>query len=284
VRWTLATIRDTLTWLKGLTLSGVWRHLERSELGRKKGRLKVHSPDLQYLEKLAEILRVLDLAIASNGTIVVVFADEFTFYRQPTLADAYARTGKHIQPIGQLSHHSNTSGRIGGAVNALSGQVNYVLESKCGINQLLKLYESLRETYPDAEVIYLVEDNWSVHFHPTILNAFPEQETRFELKVSQSWKDVTGQNWTKEKLPIQIVPLPTYASWCNPIEKLWRWLRQEILHLHRRADDWENLKQEIKKFLDQFREQSMELLKYIGLTENSKLYGEAISLFREKPT
>lgn len=246
--------------------------------------MKVHSPDREYLEKLAEVVRVLELAASSNGRIIVLFADEFTFYRQPTLAAAYSRKGRKTQPVGRMSHRSNTKGRIGGVVNALSGQVHYVLESKCGIKQLLKLYEHLKEAYPAAEIIYLVEDNWSVHFHPTILNAFPKQETRFELKISHYWKQVKGEEWKKEKLPIQIVPLPTYASWCNPIEKLWRWLTQEVLHLHRKADNWDQLKEEIKKFLDQFRQHSAELLKYIGLTENSKLYGEVISLLREKPT
>jgi hypothetical protein len=281
VRWTLAALRQSLSWLKHLTLSGVWRHLQRAGVGRKHARLKVHSPDLQYLEKLAEIVRILELAIASDGTIVVLFADEFTFYRQPTVADAYSQKGKTTQPIGQLSHQSNTTGRIGGAVNALTGQVHYVQESKCGSKQLLKLYEALKVAYPKAEVIYVVEDNWSVHFHPTILNAFPKQETRFELKISSSWKEVKGDEWKKGKLPIQIVPLPTYASWCNPIEKLWKWLKQEVLHLHRRADDWEKLKEEIKEFLNRFRQASAELLQYIGLTENSKLYGKVISTFRE---
>jgi DDE superfamily endonuclease len=284
VRWTLADVRESLNWFKGLTLSGVWRHLKRAGLGRKQARLKVHSPDLQYLEKLTEILRVLELAIASNGKTVLLFGDEFTFYRQPTLVAAYSHKGKTTQPIGQLSHRSNTKGRIGGVVNALSGQVHYVQESKCGIKQLLKLYETLKVAYPEAEVIYLVEDNWSVHFHPTILKAFPKQETRFELKVSSSWKDVKGDEWKKEKLPIQIVPLPTYASWCNPIEKLWKRLKQEILHLHRQADNWEKLKEQIKEFLNQFHQESAELLQYIGLTENSKLYGKVISAFREKPT
>jgi tetratricopeptide (TPR) repeat protein len=284
VRWTLEKLRKTLSWLNSLTLSGVWLHLKRAGINRKRGRLKVHSPDLEYLEKLLEVVRVLELAASSNGKIVVLFGDEFTFYRQPTLADAYFQKGSKTQPLGKLSHHSNTKGRIGGAVNALSGQVHYVLGSKCGIKQLLKLYEQVKEAYPEAEVIYLVEDNWSVHFHPTVLNAFPTQETRFELKVSHYWKNVKGEKWTKQIIPIQIVPLPTYASWSNPIEKLWRWLKQEVLHLHRRADEWDKLKEEIKKFLDQFRNKSVELLKYIGLTESSKLYGEAISLFREKPT
>lgn len=284
VRWTLATLRASLSWLNGLSLSGVWRHLNRAKIAYKRGRQTVHSPDLEYLEKLLEVVRVLELAINSDGPIVVLFADELTFYRQPELAKDYVLKGSAVQPLARRSHRSNTSGRIGGVVNALSGQVSYVLASKCGVNQLIKLYEQIRLDYPNAEVIYLVEDNWSVHFHPTVLNALAPQETRFELKTPPSWKEVVGKEYKKEKLPIQIVPLPTYASWCNPIEKLWRWLRQEVLHLHRKADLWEELKEEIKEFLNQFRRESTKLLQYIGLTENSKLYGEVLSLIQEKPT
>lgn len=265
-------------------MSGVWRHLKRAKITRKKGREYVHSPDFEYLEKLAEVVRLLDLATTSNGKIVILFADELTFYRQPTLADAYAKVGKQFQPLGERSHRSNTQGRIGGAVNALTGQVNYVLASKCGIKHLLELYEQIVQSYPNADVIYLVEDNWSVHFHPTVLAALPPQETCFQLKISRSWLNAIAKPWTKEKLPIQIVPLPTYASWCNPIEKLWRWLKQAVIHLHKKADQWDLLKEDVKMFLNRFEQESAELLKYIGLTENSKLYGEAISLLPEKPT
>lgn len=265
-------------------MSGIWRHLKRAKTARKKGREYVHSPDSQYLAKLTEVIRLLKLATASNGKIVVLFADELTFYRQPSLAAAYWQVGKQFQPLGERSHRSNTSGRIGGAVNALSGQLNYVMASKCGIKQLLDLYQQIANSYPEADVIYLVEDNWAVHFHPTVLAALPKQETRFELRVSRSWENAKAKPWTKEKLPIQIVPLPTYASWCNPIEKLWRWLKQEVIHLHKKADQWDLLKEEIKKFLNRFEKESAELLKYIGLTENSKLYGEAISLLKEKPS
>lgn len=265
-------------------MSGVWRHLKRAKIVRKKGREYVHSPDSEYLEKLVEVVRLLELAVTSNGKIVVLFADELTFYRQPTLAAAYAQVGKEIQPLSVRSYRSNTPGRIGGAVNALTGQVNYVLASKCGIKQLLDLYQQIAQSYPDADVIYLVEDNWSVHFHPTVLAALPKQETRFQLKVSRYWANAKAKAWAKEKLPIQIVPLPTYASWCNPIEKLWRWLKQEVIHLHKKADQWDLLKEEINKFLNRFKSESIELLNYIGLTENSKLYGEAISLLQEKPT
>ena len=66
-------------------------------------------------------------------------------------------------------------------------------------------------------------------------------------------------------LPIQLVPLPTYASWANPIEKLWRWLRQDVLHLHPWAEDLTELRHQVLAFLAQFAGGSIELLRYVGL-------------------
>lgn len=51
----------------------------------------------------------------------------------------------------------------------------------------------------------------------------------------------------------------------NPIEKLWRWLRQDVVHHHRRADAWEELKAAVKAFLDGFADGSTALLTYVGL-------------------
>jgi hypothetical protein len=73
-------------------------------------------------------------------------------------------------------------------------------------------------------------------------------------------------------LPIQLLPLPTYASGTNPIEKLWRNLRQEVLHLHRFEDDWDATKQAVSSFLDQFAQDSFDLLRYVGLQDPTKIY------------
>ena len=67
------------------------------------------------------------------------------------------------------------------------------------------------------------------------------------------------------KLTIKILQLPTYAPWANPIEKLWRWVRQSVLHLHRLSHDWLQLKQRIRDFIQSFRKGSNELLRYMGL-------------------
>jgi hypothetical protein len=48
-------------------------------------------------------------------------------------------------------------------------------------------------------------------------------------------------------------------------EKLWRKLKQELLHLHRLADKLPQLREEVDHFLDQFAFGSLDLLRYVGL-------------------
>jgi hypothetical protein len=70
---------------------------------------------------------------------------------------------------------------------------------------------------------------------------------------------------------IEPVWLPTYAPWLNPIEKLWRWLRQDVLKMHRLAAHWSELRKRVNTFLDQFAEGSADLLRYVGLSGDGKL-------------
>ena len=69
-------------------------------------------------------------------------------------------------------------------------------------------------------------------------------------------------------MPLRLVPLPTYASWLNPIEKLWRWLRQEVVHLHPWADALPTLYDTADHFLARFTPGAPacpDLLQYVGL-------------------
>src|SRR3712207_3860364 len=47
-RWSLRAIRATFPWLRGYTLSGVWRVLRRAKLTLRRGRLQQYSPDPAY--------------------------------------------------------------------------------------------------------------------------------------------------------------------------------------------------------------------------------------------
>jgi transposase len=150
-----------------------------------------------------------------------------------------------------------------------SGQVVYRRASKISIATLVQFFEDVRAAYPHAQRIYVVMDNWPVHIHPDVLIALEKQESLHLRPLPPSWPSTpsakAAKKWAHLQLPIQLIPLPTYASWCNPIEKLWRKLRQELTHLHLWAADLPRLRAEIDDFLDQFASGSTDLLRYVGL-------------------
>jgi hypothetical protein len=282
-RWKLETVQQACQWLAQLTLSGVWRVLHRLDVRLKRARDYLHSPDPNYLEKLADIVAALAQAATSQGRIVLLFGDELTFYRQPSLARDWGAAGAQRQPLARRSYCSDTTARAISVLNGLTGQTTSLVASRIGVKQLISFYQQIRAVYAEAESIYLVQDNWPVHYHPDVLAALVPQQTRWEFKTPPSWSREPSAKAQRLCLPIQILPLPTYASWCNPIEKLWRWLQQEVIHLHRLADEWPRLKQGAKEFLDRFGNGSQALLRYVGLTPNSKLYG-AVLAARAAPT
>lgn len=199
---------------------------------------------------------------------MLLYQDEAAYYRQPTLARDYEAEGARHQARARRSHQSNTKRRRAACLDAVSGRVFYQGRSKAGVVVLNGLYRDVAEAYDEAERIYLVQDNWPVHFHPGVLEHLEPQQWPFAFRTHPDWPAPSEVERLEDPLPIQLVPLPTYAPWLNPIEKLWRWLRQEIVHLHRLSDAWEALKQRVRGFLDQFAGGSQELLRYVGLLPN----------------
>lgn len=252
-----------------MTLAGVHAVLRRARIVWKRARASIRSPDPDYDAKLTDVAAAVAAAKAQPGPVVTVYLDEVTVERQPTVAHAHAPTGSSEQARAARSSKSNTVTRIVGALNALTGGVFYRRASKITVGFLVAFYRALCQAYPGAERIYVIQDNWPVHTHPDLLVALEPQETRWPWYRPPNWPTEPSttaiRRWGALKLPVQIVPLPTYASWCNPIEKLWRKLRQDVTHLHRWADDLETLRTEIDRFLDQFTNASLELLRYVGL-------------------
>jgi hypothetical protein len=256
----------------------MWQVLRRLKIGWKRARSQVHSPDRFYVPKLASIRFHLHPLRLAQKQAVFVFADEFSLYRQPSLAFAYERLGK-LQPLARLGWSRNRVWRIGACLNAWSGQVTYETGSQMSVAKLIKLYQKLAQVYP-GQRIDLAEDNWPVHFHPDLLAALQPQTFPFGKPVPANWSTIPRKRAARLNLPIRILCLPTYASWTNPIEKLWRFLKQELLHLHRFEDDWNGLKLAVFSFLDELAAGSKDLLRYVGLEDPTRLYR---SLFLHNP-
>ncbi len=266
-RWTLNRLRQVCDWLQVSTIAGMSQLLKRLGISYKRARAYFRSPDRRYHDKLSLVELARLRAKYEPERYVFLYLDELTYYRQPSLASAYEATGTR-QPLAHLSYRSNTSFRVVAALNALSGQVTYLQRNHITVQQLSAFYADLRADYPTAETIFVAQDNWPVHFHPDVLARLQPQTWPYPFIRPPNWPTQPSAKAVHDDLPIQLLCLPTYASWCNPIEKLWRWLKQDILHLHRLSDDWQALKRAVANFLDGFQNGSLELIRYVGLLPN----------------
>ena len=157
-----------------------------------------------------------------------------------SLAASHLLVEKGLEPVMQLTVRDR---------NRLALQADLLGAAALGIHNLVLMSgdDVTAGDHPEARRIYVVQDNWSIHSHVDVQTALAD-------------------------LPqIEPVWLPTYAPWLNPIEKLWRWLREQVLTLHRLAGDWQALRERVNAFLSQFAEAADELLHYVGLLGEGKL-------------
>ena len=267
-RWTLRSLSQVVPWLEDLTLSGIHQIFSRLGLSYKRAREYMRSPDEDYAEKLSRITEALEAARENPETSVVVYQDEFGFRRQPTLAKDWAETGTKY-PLARQSYLPQETCYGIGALNPHTGDVVYQQVKSCTVVALHAFYTQICQRYPNVERIYLVQDNRAIHFHANLMAALLPQTTAFVKPVPPNWTDKQSKKIGElEKLPIEILQLPTYAPWTNPIEKLWRWAHQSVIHLHRLSNDWTALQEKVIDFMEQFKDGSQELLHYVGLLPN----------------
>jgi len=217
-------------------------------LTRKRSRDYLHSPDPQYQEKLAVIEARREVAQEQPGHQVLLYADEFTCYRQPASGVSYFRAGSGgaHQPLARRSLRANTKWRVAGALDASSGAVLWRGAARLTLPRLGAFLAQVRAHYGPQVPIALAWDNWPVHGHPQVLAAAADAR-------------------------VELLFLPTYAPWTNPIEKLWGYLKHELLRLHPWADRWEALKEAVGAFLDGFAAGSLALLHRVGLLPQEAL-------------
>jgi len=98
-----------------------------------------------------------------------------------------------------------------GALNALTGRLDYLDAYIIGCQKLIVFYRQLVVAYGEARRIYVVQDNWSIHTHPDVQAALAE-------------------------LPqIEPVWLPTYAPWLNPTQRRRRDEQEQRCQRHGRS-------------------------------------------------
>ena len=172
----------------------------------------------------------------------MLYQDECSLYRQPSQGWLWASMGRR-QPRISFAAKGNTRTRVIGALNAITGAVHHQQTWVVDRRTYGRFVLAAAKHYPAATKIYVIGDNWPVHTHPDA-QALLAQDPRIE--------------W---------VSLPTYAPWLNPIEKVWRWLRQTLVHAHPYADDFHLFKQRITETLDWLAHDPELILRYTGLMD-----------------
>ena len=269
-RWTLKNLLIAVQ-KKGYqvnTQGSLHQLLSRLGLRKIQARYEYKSPDPFYQEKLDYIESIKIRVKESNGREIILYLDECNYYRQPLLAPCWTRS-EEKQEKAKRSKRSDTRTRILGAINAQNGGILTFQAPKISVSDHASFYKKVRDTYPQAEKIWVIQDNNPVHFHPNLLVALEKQESRFPMTLAPNWPE-KPKEWAIKRfhhwnLPIQIVQIPTYAPWCNPIEKVWKYFRQHFLHMHGFSDDLELLRAKTQQFFDRLLQGSAELLRYVGL-------------------
>jgi hypothetical protein len=237
-RWRLKDIRQVISWLKDCTLAGVHQILKRLKICLKQATGYVRSPDPDRHLKRRRMAQAFSAALHQPQEYVILFQDELTYYSQQNEGLKYGAVGQK-SPYVAHGAAENKMTRIGAVMDGLTGQVIYTQADKFGKLAMADLYRMIRQHYPKRKV-FVVQDNCPFHYSDNVLA-------------------------TADELDIIPVYLPTYASWLNPIEKLWRWLKADILRGHEFTHDPLKLQQVVAEFLDQFANGSSALLRYVGL-------------------
>ncbi len=237
-RWRLKDIGQVIPWLQDCTLAGIYQIMQRLKIGLKRATGFVRSPDPKRHLKRRLMAQAYSAALYQPEEYVILFQDELTYYSQQNEGLKYGAVGQD-PPYVAHGVAENKMTRIGAVMDGLTGQVIYIQADKFGKLAMADLYRKVRQHYPQRR-IFVVQDNCPFHYCDNVLA-------------------------TADKLDIIPVFLPTYASWLNPIEKLWRWLKADILRGHEFAHDPQQLRRVVAEFLKQFAYGSSALLRYVGL-------------------
>lgn len=247
--------------------------LHRLKVRHVRAREYVHSPDKYYAEKFEYLQNTIRQYDADRQ--VLYFLDQLTVYLHPSVGYDWVKPGE-VQPLCRQGYRSNRTFRLCGAVNCFTADIEVMVRSKISVSALVEFFKQLSQKH-QGKTIYIVLDNWTVHWHPDVRAALEPQHYPFTMDLPKSWQHLKARKkYRNLNLPIQLVYLPTYASWLNPIEKVWKWLKQDVIHLHRMTDDFIALKTRVLEWFTKPTHSAEQILKFIGLKAEDGIFSQAM--------
>jgi hypothetical protein len=183
------------------------RHLQRLGYRMLRPVLHVQSPDPDFVSKAARLSRFVSAAEA--GQVCLLFADEVDLNLLPGVLRCWTKRGQQRK----IDTPGQNQKRYGfGAVNWMTGAVVRHIAERKNSQAFCALIDLICQQYHEpgsTPHVILVLDNYGIHH---------SAQTRARLDREAGWLTVC---W-----------LPTYTPQLNPIEQLWKRLRQQVTHNH----------------------------------------------------
>lgn len=202
-RWTSALIQDLIfrQWGKEYATKYIPELLKNIGLSHKKMELFSHRVDQKQENKwLLEIWPELQHRARQEGA-VILYEDESTFRMWSRNAYSWGEKGEQLK--GRV-YMSNVLQKVFGALELATGRFIFKQAKSLKNHEFVAFLRYLLSRY--SQKIYLIADNGSSHKGKKVSD-FLAKNTR-----------------------IEVVRLPVYSPHLNPIEKLWKQVKQERLH------------------------------------------------------
>ncbi len=205
--WTLEILRAVIVRVIGVTLSvgHVWKLVKR--LGARWGRPRpvVNCP-WRARRRQRRIAALRQLAASASDANVVVFADEVDIHLNPKLGPDWMLPGTQRLVV---TPGNNEKRYLAGAYEPLHDRLVYVEGERKASWLFLNLLRALLETYPAAETIHVILDNYIVH----------------KSRGTRAWLAEFGAR-------LRLHFLPPYSPNENRIERLWLDLHANVTRNH----------------------------------------------------
>lgn len=197
--WTVAMLVAVLTHQLKVRLSPSTVRSTLHRLGMRWGRPRLVMPRKRDPDKAVKQWQIAKAVVEAPPNTAILYADESRIQLLPLLRAMWHRIGQQIRVP---TPGNNVSRMIFGALNIRSGHWTYLIRDHVRKEDFIAFLEHLLTVYNGP--IILIVDNYSSHTAALV------------------------QAWLSRHPRMKLFYLPTYCSHLNPVEVIWRQLKNEI--------------------------------------------------------
>jgi transposase len=167
---------------------------------------------------------------------VLLYQDETHVRAYQSLHATWSEVGKQKQ-VPTYGHHASVT--LFGALNVMTGEIVHQTSSSCKQEDFLSFLQLVTNHYKE-KLIAMVVDNAKIH-------------------RSQLIQDFLDKN---ER--IMLIYLPPYSPNLNPIERLWRWLKETVIS-NRFHPTRSSIEETMNSFLTEISKSPNDVLRRLGI-------------------